>query len=147
MSEDDINKAVKEAAEFEAQDKARKEGIEARNDADALVFQVKDALNQVGDKLDPSLKGTVENDLKSLEDAINATDPANMTPDQITDIKAKRETLLNSANQLFAKMYEQTQQGASQQGGYQQGGYQDPGYNTGSNGSDDDVVDGDFREV
>ncbi|MBO4411660.1 MAG: Hsp70 family protein, partial [Lachnospiraceae bacterium] len=137
-------------AEFEAQDKARKEGIDARNDADALVFQVKDALKQVGDKLDPTLKGTVENDLKALEDAINGTDPSNMTPDQITDIKAKKETLLNSANQLFQKVYEQAQ-AAQGQNPNMGGGQTSSNANTGnasSNGnSGDDVIDGDFKEV
>ncbi len=142
MSDADIEKAVREAQEFEAQDKARKEGIDARTDADSLIFQTRQAMEQVGDKLDPSLKATVENDLKALEDAVNASDINNMTPSDTENIKAKKETLLNSANQLFAKMYEQTQ-GASQQGGYQDTGY------TGqtSNGPDDDVVDGDFREV
>ena len=148
MSDDDIEKAVREAQEFEAQDKARKEGIDARNDADSLVFQTKQAMEQVGDKLDPTLKATVENDLKALEDAINATDINNMTPDQTEDIKAKKETLLNSANQLFAKMYEQAQ-GAGQ-GNPGAGAYQDPNQNYGTSnngGGDDDVVDGDYKEV
>jgi len=148
MSDADIEKAVREAQEFEAQDKARKEGIDARNEADSLVFQTKQAMEQVGDKLDAGLKSQVENDLKALEDAINASDINNMTPDQTEDIKAKKETLLNSANQLFAKMYEQTQQGANAQGsqGFNNGSsYQEPNY--GSSNPDDDVVDGDFREV
>ena len=147
MSESDIEKAVKDAAEFEAQDKAKKEGIEARNDADSLVFQVKDALKQVGDKLDPTLKGTVENDLKALEDAVNATDPANMTPDQISDIKAKRETLLNSANQLFQKMYEATQAGQQAGPNPGPGSEANASSGTGNNGKDDSVIDGDYKEV
>ena len=151
MSDSDIEKAVREAQEFEAQDKARKEGVDARNDADALVFQTKQAMEQVGDKLDPSLKATVENDLKNLEDAIAKTDINNMTPDQTEDIKAKKETLLNSANQLFAKMYEQAQ-GMNQGAGPNANGqtYQEPNYGTqdpnGGN-SGDDVVDGDYKEV
>ena len=52
MSDEDIDKAVKEAAEFEAQDKKRKEGIDAKNEADAMVFQTEKALQEVGDKLD-----------------------------------------------------------------------------------------------
>jgi molecular chaperone DnaK len=90
----------------------------------------------------------VENDLKALEDAINASDINNMTPDQTEDIKAKKETLLNSANQLFAKMYEQTQQGANAQGsqGFNNGSsYQEPNY--GFSNPDDDVVDADYTEV
>ena len=148
MSDSDIEKAVREAQEFEAQDKARKEGVDARNDADALVFQTKQAMDQVGDKLDPQLKATVENDLKNLEDAIAQTDINNMTPSQTEDIKAKKETLLNSANQLFSKMYEQMQ-GANQGAGPDMGSasYQEPNYGTTDPNNGDDVVDGDYKEV
>ncbi len=147
MSDADIEKAVREAKEFEAQDKARKEGIDARNDAEALVNQTRESMNQVGDKLDPTLKATVENDLKALEDLVNSTDINNVTPEQTEELKAKRDTLMNSAQQLFSKMYEQAQ---SQYAG-QQGSYTDPyadqkNQNNGQNGGDD-VVDGDYKEV
>ena len=141
MSEADIDKAVKEAAEFEAQDKARKEGIDARNEADSMVFQTENALKEVGDKLDASLKSQVEADLQALKDAVAATTPENITPDQVADLKAKKETLMQSANQLFTKMYEQQAQangGAQADSG--------AGANTGT-GSADDVVDGDYKEV
>ena len=141
MSDADIDKAVREAQEFEAQDKARKEGIDARNDAEALVNQTKESMAQVGDKLDPTLKSTVEADLKALEDAVNATDINNITPDQAEDLKAKKETLLNSAQQLFSKMYEEAQ--AQYQGAQGQAG---PAPDNGPQGGDD-VVDGDFKEV
>ena len=71
MSDDDIDKAVKEAAEFEAQDKKRKEGIDARNDADSMVFQTEKALQEVGDKIDANDKAAVEADLNALKEAIN----------------------------------------------------------------------------
>src|SRR5699024_1818128 len=141
MSEADIDKAVKEAAEFEAQDKARKEGIDARNEADSMVFQTENALKEVGDKLDASLKSQVEADLQALKDAVAATTPENITPDQVADLKAKKETVMQSANQLFTKMYEQQAQangGAQADSG--------AGANTGA-GSADDVVDGDYKEV
>ena len=141
MSEADIDKAVKEAAEFEAQDKASKEGIDARNEADSMVFQTENALKEVGDKLDASLKSQVEADLQALKDAVAATTPENITPDQVADLKAKKETLMQSANQLFTKMYEQQAQangGAQADSG--------AGANTGA-GSADDVVDGDYKEV
>ena len=141
MSEADIDKAVKEAAEFEAQDKARKEGIDARNEADSMVFQTENALKEVGDKLDASLKSQVEADLQALKDAVAATTPENITPDQVADLKAKKETLMQSANQLFTKMYEQQAQangGAQADSG--------AGANTGA-GSADDVVDGEYKEV
>ena len=141
MSDSDIEKAVKEAAEFEAQDKARKEGVDARNEADSFVFQTENAMKEVGDKLDPTLKGQVETDLQALKDLIASTDINNVTPDQTEQLKAKTETLKNSAQQLFAKMYEQAQ---AAQGGAQAG----PDMNAGAgSSSSDDVVDGDYKEV
>ena len=59
MSDDEIDKAVKEAAEYEAQDKKRKDAIDTRNDADAMVFQTEKALQEVGDKIDAADKTTV----------------------------------------------------------------------------------------
>ncbi|MFR8810971.1 MAG: molecular chaperone DnaK, partial [Lachnospiraceae bacterium] len=103
MSDSDIEKAVKEAAEFEAQDKARKEGVDARNEADSFVFQTENAMKEVGDKLDPTLKGQVESDLQALKDLVASTDINNVTPDQTEQLKAKTETLKNSAQQLFSK--------------------------------------------
>ena len=97
MSDSDIEKAVKEAAEFEAQDKARKEGVDARNEADSFVFQTENAMKEVGDKLDPTLKGQVESDLQALKDLVASTDINNVTPDQTEQLKAKTETLKNSA--------------------------------------------------
>ena len=106
MSDDDIDKAVKEAAEFEAQDKKRKEGIDARNDADSMVFQTEKALQEVGDKIDANDKAAVEADLNALKEAINRAPIEEMTDAQIEDIKAGKEKLMNSAQALFAKVYE-----------------------------------------
>ena len=142
MSDSDIEKAVKEAAEFEAQDKARKEGVDARNEADSFVFQTENAMKEVGDKLDPTLKGQVESDLQALKDLVASTDINNVTPDQTEQLKAKTETLKNSAQQLFSKMYEQAQ---AAQGGAQAG--PDTNAGAGSSSSSDDVVDGDYKEV
>ena len=144
MSDDDIQKAVKEAAEYEAQDKKRKEAIDARNDADSIVFQTEKALEEVGDKLDATDKAEVEADLSALWDAINRAPAEQMSDDQVADIKAGREKLMNSAQKLFAKMYEQAQGAAGQAGpGPDMGGSQ--GQSTQS--YDDDVIDGDFKEV
>ena len=104
MSDDDIDKAVKEAAEFEAQDKKRKEGIDARNDADSMVFQTEKALQEVGDKIDANDKAAVEADLNALKEAINRAPIEEMTDAQIEDIKAGKEKLMNSAQALFAKV-------------------------------------------
>ena len=145
LSEDEINRAVKEAAEYEAQDKKRKEAVEARNDADAMVFQTEKALEEVGDKVDPTQKSQVEADLNHLKDLIAKSNPEVMSDGEVEDIKAAKEKLMNSAQQLFTKMYEQMQgaQGG-QSAGPDMGGFQQT---SGNNGNDDNVVDGDYREV
>ena len=146
MSDSDIEKAVKEAAEFEAQDKKRKEAIDTRNDADSMVFQTEKALEEVGDKLDANDKAEVEADLNALKEAINRAPVDQMTDAQVEDIKAGKEKLMNSAQKLFAKVYEQAQ--AS--GAGQAGPGPDANAGAGQAGSQpygDDVVDGDFKEV
>ena len=141
MSDADIDKAVKEAAEYEAQDKKRKEAIDARNEADSMVFQTEKALEEVGDKIDANDKAEVESDLNALKEAINRAPVEEMTDAQVDDIKAGREKLMNSAQKLFAKVYEQAQAGAAGQGAGP-----DMGGSTGGAGADD-VVDADFKEV
>ena len=145
MSDSDIDKAVKEAAEYEAQDKKRKEGIDARNEADSMVFQTEKALQDVGDKIDANDKAAVEvNFFKcNSKEAINKAPIDQMTDAQIDEIKAGKEKLMNSAQALFSKVYEQAQAAgaAGAQGGAQ--GAADAG----SAPHDDNVVDGDFKEV
>ncbi|MEF2587355.1 MAG: molecular chaperone DnaK [Butyrivibrio sp.] len=146
MSDADIDKAVKEAAEFEAQDKKRKEGIEARNEADSMVFQTQKVLDEVGDKVSASEKEAVEADLNALKAVVDRTTPENMTDADVDEIKSAKEKLMNSAQALFAKLYEQNQGAAGAAGaGPDMGGAQtasDAGYT-----QDDNVVDGDYREV
>ena len=140
MSDEDIDKAVKEAAEFEAADKKRKEAIDARNEADSIVFQTEKALEEAGDKVDPTEKAAVEADLKDLKDLVEATKDQDMTDAQVEDLKAKKDKLMTSAQNLFTKMYEaaaQAEQGAQ--------GAADAGANQGA--ANDDVVDGDYKEV
>lgn len=144
MSDADIDKAVKEAAEFEAQDKKRKEGIDARNDADAMVFQTEKALNDVGDKITEADKSSVEADLKTLKDILEATPADNVSDEDIDKLKVAKEKLMASAQSLFTKVYEQSQ-GAQTGAGPDMGGQ--AGQTTSNSGSNDDVVDGDYREV
>ncbi len=139
MSDEDIDKAVKEAAEFEAQDKKRKEAIDARNEADSMVFQTEKALDEAGDKVDAAEKAAVEEDLKALKDLVEQTKDQEMTDAQVEDMKAKKEKLMTSAQNLFAKMYEAA---AAQAQGAPEG---DAGQTAG--GADDNVVDGDYKEV
>ena len=136
LSDDDIDRAVKEAAEYEAQDKKRKEGIEARNEADALAFQTEKALGEVGDKLSDSDKAGVKADLDALRAAIDSSEAESMTDADVDKIKAAKDKLMESAQNLFSKLYEQN----------------GPGANAGTGAgtpdfSDGDVVDGDFTEV
>ena len=137
LSDADIEKAVKEAAEYEAQDKKRKEAIEARNDADAMVFQTEKALNEVGDKLDPAGKTKVEADLAALKELIEKTDAENMSEAEVEQIKSLKETLMNSAQDLFAKLYEQNGPGVNAGTGATSPNYSEDG----------DVVDGEYKEV
>ncbi len=146
MSDSDIEKAVKEAAEYEAQDKKRKDAIDARNDADSMVFQTEKALQEVGDKVDANDKAAVEADLNALKEAINRAPVEEMTDAQVEDIKAGKEKLMTSAQSLFAKVYEQAQ--AAGAGAGSAGAGPDMGADAGGAGQpDDDVIDGDFREV
>ena len=148
MSESDIDKAVKEAAEFEAQDKKRKEAIDTKNNADSMVFQVENALKEAGDKLDANDKASVEADLNALKDILAKYANTDEIGDaQVAEIKAAQEKMMESAQKLFAKMYEaQNPQGGAGQagpgpdmGGTSQGG-NEAGYG-------DDVVDADYKEV
>ena len=143
MSDEDIDKAVKEAAEFEAADKKRKEAIDARNEADSIVFQTEKALEEAGDKVDPTEEAAVEADLKDLKDLVEATKDQDMTDAQVEDLKAKKDKLMTSAQNLFTKMYEAAAQ--AQQGAQGAQGAADAGANQGA--ANDDVVDGDYKEV
>ena len=142
MSDADIEKAVKEAAEYEAQDKKRKEAVDARNDADASVFQTEKAMQEVGDKIDANDKAAVEADLASLKAVIERTANVEEISDADLDaLKAGKEKLMESAQKLFAKVYEQAQGAAGAAGA-------GPDMGAGAGPApDDDIVDGDFREV
>ncbi|HHX55028.1 MAG TPA: molecular chaperone DnaK, partial [Clostridiales bacterium] len=143
LSDDDIDKAVKEAAEYEAEDKKRKEGIDARNEADSLVFQIEKAIEELGDKLSADEKTEVEADAKHLKDLLEKTNPENMTDGEIADIKSSTEKLSTSSQNVFAKVYEQAQAGADPNASGE-------AYDSTAEDSDqnnDDVVDGDYKEI
>ena len=140
MSDGDIDKAVKEAAEFETQDRIRKEAIDTHNDADAFVFQTEKALEDVGASLDAADRTQVDTDLAALKNLVAAHPTADeMTEDQVGEMKAAKEKLMESAQKVFEKVYANAQ---STQG-------QDMG-NDGQqsqSGPEDDVVDADYKEV
>ena len=146
MSKDDIDKAVKEAAAYEAEDKKRKEAIDARNEADSMVFQTEKALEEVGDKIDANDKTAVEADLNALKEAIAKAPADQMTDAQVDEIKAAKEKLMNSAQKLFSKVYEQAQAAQGAAGAQGQAGPQ-AGQSASQAGYGYDVVDGDYKEV
>ena len=142
MSDADIEKAIKEAAQFEAEDRKRKEGVDARNEADSIVFQTEKALKEVGDKIDASAKATVESEIADLKAILERTkDQTDISDADIDALKSGKEKLMNDSQQLFTQMYQnmQNNQGAGPDMGGQNAG--------GSTSGDDDVVDGDYREV
>ncbi len=147
MSDEEIDKAVKEAAEFEAQDKARKEAIDARNEADSFVFQTEKALNDVGDKIDANEKAAVEADLQALKDILERTKDSEMTPDQVAEMKAAQEKLMTGAQALFTKMYEQMQGANGAAGAGPDMSNMGGATQQASSDNNDDIIDGDFREV
>ena len=146
MSKDDIDKAVREAQQFEAEDKKKKEGVDTRNEADSIVFQTEKALKEVGDKVSESDRAQVQADIDALKDALkNAPDGTVLTDDQINNIKSLKEKLMNSSQSVFTKMYEQAQAAGQAGAGAGQAGPQDN--NNQGGGHDGNVVDGDYKEV
>ena len=141
MSDDEIERAVKEAAEYEAQDKRRKEAVDARNDADSFVFQTEKALKEAGDKIDASAKAAVEADIADLKAVLDRTqNQVDISDSDLDALKSGKEKLMNDAQQLFAQMYQGTGAGA-------QGAGPDMGQGAGAGQQDDDIIDGDYREV
>ncbi|MBQ3407052.1 MAG: molecular chaperone DnaK, partial [Lachnospiraceae bacterium] len=145
MSDADIDRAVKEAAAFEAQDRKRKEGVDAKNEAESMVFQVENALNEVGDKISNDEKASVQADVDALKAVVERVkNVPNLSDSEVSELKAGKEKLMNSAQKVFAKMYEQAApQGQAGPGPQGFGG----GSYGGNNGGDDDVVDADYTEV
>ena len=131
MSKEDIDKAVKEAEQFAADDKKKREEVDIRNGADQMVFQTEKMLKENGDKLPADVKSEAESKLADLKTAVQSGN--------VDDIKAKQEAL----SQVFEKMY-QAAAAAQQAAGAQPGA--DAGA-TNAKPNDDGVVDADFKEV
>ncbi len=149
MSDEDIDKAVKEAKEYEAQDKKKKEIIDTKNDADAFASQTEKALSEVGDKVSKDEKDKVEGDVKALRDILDKyKDKADLSDSELSEIKSAQEKLQTSAQQVFTKMYEEMQKTQGATGAKETGAQGNADQNnTKKNGSDDDVIDADFKEV
>ena len=148
MSDDDIERAVKEAAEYEAQDKKRKEAVDTRNEAESMVFQTEKALNDVGDKIDAAEKSNVEAEINALKSLLDSTKDQELSESQVADIKAAQEKMMTAAQGVFSKMYESMQGGAAG-AGPDMSGFTGAGAGTGAGSDDgaDDIIDGDFKEI
>ena len=147
MSEADIDKAVKEAAEYEAQDKKRKEAIDARNDADSMVFQTEKALKDVGDKVSESEKASVQTEIDAVKAILERTKDQEMSDSDVADLKAAQEKMMTSAQGVFTKMYESMQGAQGAQGAAGAAGPDMGAAQADNSAPEDDVIDGDFREV
>ena len=160
MSDDEIDRAVKEAAQYEAEDKKRKEAVDTRNEADSIVFQTEKALADVGDKIAESDKATVQADIDRIKELLQKTNPEAMTEGEVEDIKSAKEKLMADSQSLFQKVYEQAQAAGGAQGagagfngaqGFDGAGMGGAGFNGGASGNggnnNDDVVDADYKEV
>ncbi|WP_105619798.1 molecular chaperone DnaK [Vallitalea okinawensis] len=145
LSDDEIDKAVKEAEQFAEADEKRKAAIDTRNEADSLVFQLEKTLKDLGDKIDDNEKANVEASMKNLKDILEKTTPETMTDADIDNINAEKEKLMQLFQELSTKLYQQ--QGAPEGAGFDGAGFQGDPNQGPQQGNDDDVVDADFKEV
>ena len=131
LSEEEIDKAVKEAEQYAEQDRKRKEAIDAKNEADSLIFQTEKALGELEGKLDDSEKSAVEGTLNSLKDTVKDMQPETMSETDVANVKSATEALTQEFYKISEKLYQQAQ---AAQGDAAQG-------------SDPNVVDGEGKEL
>ena len=130
LSDDEIDKAVKEAEQFAEADKKRKEAIEVKNGADSIIFQTEKALEELGDKIDATEKSAVEAELNNLKDLVKDMTVETMTDEDVEKVKTATETLTSEFYKVSEKLYQQAQAA---------GAAEAPNDNP-------DVVDGEFTE-
>jgi molecular chaperone DnaK len=138
LNKDDIARKVEEAKKYEAEDKKRREIIDARNNADNLIYQTEKSLRELGEKVSSEERGKIEGKISDLKQAAQG--------DDLNRIKKATDELQNMFYALSQQMYAQGQQapeGGPQQSGPQQGGPQTPP----SGGNDGDVIDGEVRDA
>ena len=130
MSQEDIDKAVREAEQFAAEDKARKDEVDTHNNAEHTIYQTEKTLNELGDKISADEKASIQNAIDNLKELNKGND--------IQAIKNGIEEVQKAFYAVSEKLYQQANPQGGAQGGYQ-GGYQQPG--------DDGVVDADYETV
>ncbi len=136
MSKDDIDKAVKEAEQFAAEDKKHKEQVDIRNSADQMIFQCEKTMGELGDKVSADEKADVEAKINALKEELKG--------ENYDAIKAKQEELQQSFYKISEKVYAAAQQAQQAQAGAQGAPGADPNAAAGGNA---DYVDADFTEV
>lgn len=140
LSDADIDKAVEEAAKFEAEDKKRKESIDTRNEADSLVFQVEKSIEEIADKIDAADKEKLEAEAAKLKAILEKSKLETMTDADVAEITAGKEALTAIFQEVSEKMYASAQAAQGAEGG------PDMGDMGGAAPEEDDVIDADFTE-
>ena len=139
LSDEEIDRMVKEAKENEAADKKRKEEVDLKNEVDQLLFQTDKTLEEI--------KGKVgEDEVKKIEDARDALKKA-QEANNIDDMKAKKDDLTKLIQDMSVKLYQQAQQAQQAQGGAADGAANAGNASSSNDNNDDNTVDGDFKEV
>lgn len=138
LSEDEIERAIKEAEQFAEQDKKKKEAIDTKNEADSLVFQTEKTLKELGDKIEAADKTKIEDELKKVKELLQKFDTENINESQVAELKKAKESLTNIFYEISAKLYQQQgpQGGANASSGPEK-----------KNDGPDDVVDADYKEI
>lgn len=136
LSDDDIDKAVKEAEKFAAEDKKKKEEVDVRNSADNMVYQTEKTLSEIGDKIDANEKSGIQAEVDKLKELLKAS------PLDVEAVKAQTETVSQKFYAVSEKLYAAAQQAQQAQGGPQQAGT-DPGAGAQQGPAGDNVVDAD----
>ena len=134
LSDEEIDKAVKEAEQYAEADKKRKEAIDVKNEADSLIFQTEKTLGELEGKLSDADKTEVQNELAKLKTAVENKNVETMTDAEVDEIKTATESLKNAFYKISEELYKQTQAA---------GGQGAPG----ADNSDPNVVDGDYKEM
>ncbi len=138
LSEEEIDKAVKEAEQYAEADKKRKEAIDVKNEADSLIFQTEKTLGELEGKISDADKTEVQNELAKLKTAVENKNVETMTDAEVEEIKTATESLKNAFYKISEELYKQTQAA---------GGQGAQGADPGANNSDPNVVDGDYKEM
>ena len=133
LSEEDIQKAVREAEQFAAEDKRHKEEVEVKNHADSMIAATEKSMKEMGDKITEDDKAKINAEIENVKNAVSAGNTDN--------IKSATEKLTEVSYEVFGRVYQQQAQQQGEQGGYQAGGYEQPQQ------PDDGVVDADYEVV